>query len=215
MAFNIEKFRANISKYGYLPTSKYEIFVNPPPAMQGSKVAYNATNLLKFRTKNFKAPGIEILNIDAVRYAVGTSQKMPFSAKYEDISFSVLLDRNSELWNFWYEWERLIFQFSPFDDGSYRFASYAAEYKKNYATTIQLLVYTNDGNISNRFNFYDIYPVGMKEVALDWDQQSKLAQLDIVMNYKEYTSISSQKPITDLPVRGTIEGFRSDGTLIK
>lgn len=201
MAFNIEKFRSHISGWGYLPTNKYEVFLNPPPFMRGSELAYNATGLLKFRAKNFKAPGIEILNIDAVRYGVGTSQKMPFTAKFEDISFSVLLDKNSELWNFWYEWERKIFQFSPFDNGNYRFASYATEYKNEYATTMQLIVYTNTGDISNKFNFYDIYPVGIKEVKLDWEEQSSLASLEVVMNYKEYTSTVSQRPITDVPIK--------------
>lgn len=215
MAFNIERFRTNISDWGYISNNKYEIYLNPPPAMRTSETAYNATGLIKFRTKSFKAPGINIVAVDTARYGVGTTQKQPISAMYEDLALSVLLDKNSELWNFWYEWERLIFQFSPFDDGNYRFASYATEYKKNYATTMQLIVYTSTGDISNKFNFYDIYPVSMKDVSLDWEEQSTLASLDILMNYKEYTSVSSQKPITDLPVKGTIEGFRSDGTPIK
>lgn len=197
MAFNIEQFKSNISRYGYISTNKYEVIITPPPAMQRTAVATNAAELLKFRTKNFKAPGIEILNVDVIRYGLGTSQKMPFSAKFEDISFSVLLDKNSELWNFWYEWHRIIFQFSPNlrIQGS---ATYTTEYKKNYATTIELNVYNENGYISNKFNFYDIYPVSMKEVALHWEEQSTLAELELVMNYKEYTSTPILHPMIDL-----------------
>ena len=196
MPFNINEFKSNISRYGYLSTNKYEIIITLPPAMRKIAAATNAKELLKFRTKNFEAPGIQILNVDVIRYGLGTSQKMPFSAKFADISFSVLLDKNSELWNFWYQWHRLIFNFSPSNENT--FASYVTEYKTNYATTLELNVYNENGYISNKFNFYDIYPVSMKEVELHWEQQSTLAELELIMTYKEYTSIPTLHPMIDL-----------------
>ena len=194
MAFNINEFRSNISKSGYLQNNKYEVIITSPPAMQkrGIARAQDAAKLMTFRTSTFEAPGIELKSVDIIRYGTGTSQKMPFSAKFEDITFEVLLDKNSELWNFWYEWERLIFKFSPFN--SVGLAPYVTEYKRNYATTIDLKVYSQEDKVSAEFKFIDIYPISIKEVELQWEEQSKLAKLEITMNYKEYTLKTTTTP---------------------
>lgn len=198
MAFNINEFRSNISKSGYLQNNKYEVIITPPPAMQnfgtekGIARAQDAAKLMTFRTSTFEAPGIGLKSVDIIRYGTGTSQRMPFSAKFEDITFEVLLDKNSELWNFWYEWERLIFKFSPFN--SVGLAPYVTEYKRNYATTIDLKVYSQEGKVSAEFKFIDIYPISIKEVELHWEEQSELAKLEITMNYKEYTLKTTTTP---------------------
>ena len=49
---------------------------------------------------------------------------------------------------------------------------------------IDLIVYSQEGKKSAKFQFIDIYPISIKEVELNWQEQSTLSKLEITMDYK-------------------------------
>jgi hypothetical protein len=209
MPFNINEFKSNIEDFGYLKTNQFEVLVTPPPILFGrnlnilgtpfevGRVLYNS----RFRIEQVKAPGISLMSSDISRYGIGPTQKQPFNAQYQDTSFSILVDGYGEAWQFWYNWIRTIFEFNGKEsalfglDGANRFPSYTAEYKENYATTMQIVIYDNFGNAIQRINLYDAFPSSLREVQFTWGQ-GDLLRIAVTITYSGFTMVGS-----------TLEGF--------
>ncbi|CAB4162752.1 hypothetical protein UFOVP787_106 [uncultured Caudovirales phage] len=212
MPFNINSFKSNIQDYGVLKNNKFELLVTPPQIMLGNTlnnlgtpvsiadVIYNT----RFRVDQIQAPGVSLLSVDNSRHGVGPTQKQPFSAQFQEISFSIIVDGFGEIWQFWYNWVRNIFQFngtdSSFSGDAYSIASYASEYKDNYATTMQLIIYDDFGNSIQKINLYQAFPGSIREIPLSWGDNQNLLRLNISVSFSEYTIVgSSLENVQSLP----------------
>lgn len=199
MPFNIENFKSNLDEYGYLQNNKYELWVNPPRMFEGASLTTESTQSspndimrnLKFRIDSVKAPGIQLLSADNNRYGVGPTQKQPFNAQFNELGFSFVSDVFGELWQYWYNWIREIYQFNGRDGNSDTLAGYTSRYKEEYATFIQLIIYNNEGDIVQSFNFYDAFPTSINEVPLSWNDTNQLVRVGVTLSYKEFTIQSS------------------------
>jgi len=192
MPFNINSFRTNLRDYGYLDNNSFSVMVQTPPALfnaflgnQGTPTSmYKIAQNMEFRIDQVRVPGISLLTADVQRYGVGPIQKQPLSAQYSEINFSILCDHYCEIWQYWYNWTRTVFQYNGTSGG---FApSYTAEYKQNYASTIVIFIYDHFGNIIQKVNFFEAYPTALREVPLGWGDPN-LMKMNISMIYTEYT----------------------------
>jgi hypothetical protein len=203
MAFNINSFRTNLRDFGYLDNNSFSVMVQTPPGLfnkflgnQGTPTAmYKIARNMEFRIDQVRVPGISLLTADVNRYGIGPIQKQPISAQYSEINFSILCDHYCEIWQYWYNWARLIFEFNGTSGGSS--PSYTAEYKQNYATTIVVFIYDHYGNIIQKVNFFETFPTAVREVPLGWADPN-LIKMNISMMYTEYTiEGSSLEPKTE------------------
>lgn len=204
MPFNINSFKTNISDFGVLPTNKFELYVNPPNALINNNInnmdkevnVRDTISMMKFRSETLNAPGIALLTAPINRYGLGTPQKYPVNALFSDISLTIISDRYGDIWQFWYNWIRTVWQFTGVEDGSAtgkssRFATYTAEYKDEYSSTMQILIYDAFGKVQQTINLYEAYPVTMKDVALSWDSTDDLMKINVNITYKDYTLVGS------------------------
>lgn len=200
MPFNINKFTSQLGKQSYLTNNKFEFYVSPPNILRGNYIVNTGNDatisdivdMLKFRIDETTTPVSSIITADIQRYGIGPTQKYPFMNQFNEINISVLADGWGNIWQFWHDWLNNIFNFSGIEPGpgsgnAQRFPSYTAQYKINYATMAQLIIYDIFGNIAQRINFYDLFPITMKEVVLDWNSENELLRLDLTLTYKEYT----------------------------
>ena len=199
MTFNISRFKSNIDGYSYLKTNSFEVIITPPSILQNSALnnigtptsISDITNNLRFRIDQVRTPAIALQNADIAKYGVGPTQKMPISAAFGDISLSILSDGYGEIWQFWHNWIKTIFDFTSTDSSQVgaanRIATYSAEYKSNYSTTMQIIIYDMYGNAIQRINLFEAFPTSMREVILNWGDVGNLLKLDIDLAYTEYT----------------------------
>lgn len=202
MAFNINNFKTNIQNYGYLPSNKFELFLSPPSMLRGSNLnnpsgkESTIETIMRnhaFRIDQIRAPGINLAVVDNAPYGIGTNQKFPVNAQFNDLSFEVYSDGYGEIWQFWHNWLNMIFGFTsktnPNDTPGKvsEFAKYTTKYKDEYATTMQLRIYDNFGNNIQNFNFYDAFPISLREVPLSWGATNDMIRLTIGISYKEHT----------------------------
>ena len=213
MPFNIESFKSNISQDGYLNNNKYEVIIVPPPmfsvnlARNGIRLSssYGVANSLRFRVDSIKAPGITVLSADNNRYGVGPTQKNPFNVQFNEIGLSFITDKNADLWQFFYQWTREIFQYNSDDTvlssvGSIasifglnlgglfnNSPSYSANYKEDYASMIQIYIYDNVGNVAQVVNLYDAFPTSINEVNLGWANNNQAMRIGVTLTFKEFT----------------------------
>jgi hypothetical protein len=205
MPFNINSFKTNVSDFGVLPTNKFELYVSPPNLLINNEInnlgkgaaVRDTINMLKFRSESLNAPGIALRTANINRYGIGPEQKYPVNAQqFADMQISIISDRYGDIWQFWYNWIRAVWQFNGVEDGtatgkSSRFATYTAEFKDEYSTTMQLLIYDTFGKVQQTINLYEAYPTTLREIGFDWSDDDNLLRINVSISYKDYTLVGS------------------------
>jgi hypothetical protein len=204
MSFNINRFLTNIRDFGYLDNNSFTVMVQTPPVManafmnnQGTPTSLaQITKNMSFRIDQVRAPGISLATADINRYGIGPTQKQPFSAQFQEVNISVLGDHYCEFWQYWYNWERAVFQFNGTSNGG-QAPNYTAEYKDQYSSTIVIFIHDHYGNIIQKINLFEAYPTALREVPLSWGD-SNLMKINVQIAYTEYTientSIQQNQP---------------------
>jgi hypothetical protein len=181
MPFNIERFKNNIEQYGYVKNNHFQIAIRPPNVINNNV----AVDMIRFRADSIKLPGITILTADNQRYGVGPTQKQPHAANFSENSISMICDKEGELWRFWYEWSRRIFQFNGAEN---QIPGYYTEYKDNYSTTVQISVYDPNGYLIQTFNLFEAFPTSIQETNMNWGN-SELIRLNVGLTYASYNLV--------------------------
>lgn len=205
MTFNINRIKENISGYGYLKQNKFEVFVQVPPFLQNSSLNVNGNetnvntlnDIHRFRIEQVRAPGISLLSSDVRRYGIGPTQKFPYNAQYFDTTFSILVDKNTTIWDFWYNWVNGIFNFNGTEANGTnlisggRIPTYTTRYKDVYSTIMMIVLYDDFGNTVKTINLYDAFPSSIREIPLAWNDSQSLLRLSVSITYSSYTIVGS------------------------
>lgn len=196
MPFNIDAFKTNIEDSGYLLNNKFTLYVLPPPILgqtttlnPGQATTSEISRLISFRADQIRTPNINISAAGINRYGVGPIQKQPFSAEFNDISVSLVSDGNAEIWQFWHNWLRSIFQFTGTENPTGTvvngIANYYTYYKDEYSTMMSILIYDQYGQEIQKIDLLNAFPVSLSPVQLSWGT-SDLLRISVNITYKEY-----------------------------
>lgn len=200
MPFNINAFKFEIDTYGYLKTNAFEVFVFTPPILRDFEISnagtpfspFSINRHLKMRIEQVVIPGMSLQSADVRRYGVGTVQKMPVAAQsYGDITLSILLDGFGEIYHFWETWMRKIYEFNGVSSSSVgsvgnAFPGYVSEYKDQFSTDMQIVVYDHFGNTIKKINLKEAFPSSMRDITLAWGSEG-LMRLQVGISYTEQT----------------------------
>ena len=207
MPFNIESFKQNISDFGTLQTNKFEVIIKPPDTLLNSSIGNNSNpatardtiKLIKFRASAVNSPGVAILCSDVARYGIGPIQRYPYTAQFNFIELTMISDRYGDLWQFWHNWMKTIYEFTGTESATgsqaNRIPTYTAQYKDDYSTIMQIILYDNFGNAITRTNLYDIFPMTFSDTPLNWEDENSLLKIHVTLTFKEFTIVGST--ITD------------------
>lgn len=203
MPFNISTFKSNLDRYGYLQNNKFEVYVRPPNVLINKNIlnlrnqqnVFDIVRLLKFRIEEIKIPGIALYTADVYRYGIGSSSKYPFTSVVSEITLTMVADQYSFIYQFWHHWLRSVFEFNGVENNQNsqvnRIPTYTADYRDNYSTMLQIIVYDNEGNEVTTYNLYDAFPISMRESALLWEDNNDLLNVSINLTFKEFTVAQS------------------------
>lgn len=194
MPFNINEFKADISDKGYLKSNLFEVYITPPRI---SGVSSELARHMSHRIEQVRAPGINFMSADINRYGVGPTQKQPFNAQFNEISFTILCDNYGDIWQFWHDWLRYIYDFTPLaSPGNGNIISqsnYSLKYKDDYSTTMSIVVYDVGGSASKRIDLYQAFPTSIREIPLSWEDSNNLIKLGVSVTFKEYTLVAARQ----------------------
>lgn len=214
MSFNINNFKSNIDSFGYIKNNKFEVFIQPPRFLRNKTLNINnrrssvrkITEILRYRIEQVRTPSVSLLSNDTNIFGIGPTQKMPYNAQFFDTTFSVLLDRNTDLWDFWYAWTNAIFNFNgqesdgnnPFLGG--RIPNYCVEYKDEYSTNMSIVIYDDTGRTVKTINLYEAFPSSIREIQLAWNDNVNLMRLSITVTYSNYSIVGQNTSLTSQPL---------------
>lgn len=204
MAFNIDRFKENLNSFGYIKNNKFEVYVHVPKFLQNKTMKVNGRDtslarigsVLKYRVNRVTTPGVSLATVDVFRYGIGTTQKMPYGSQFFDVSLALMLDKNTDFWDFWYNWMNGIYNFNGQEpNGNNIFSggkipNFAAEYKDEYSTTVSIIIYDDQGKAVKTITLYEAYPSSLKDMTLSWSETNLLA-LSLTMTYTNYTIVGS------------------------
>jgi hypothetical protein len=228
MSFNVNRFKQNINDFGYAKPNLFEVFVGTPNFFQNKNIRVGGretsvkglNDLLRFRIEQVMVPGVSLMSVDTNRYGIGPTQKMPFNAQYTDTTFSILLDRNTDLWDFWYNWTNGIFNFNGQEpDGNNvftggRIPTYTTEYKDEYSTNMMIVMYDQTGKTIKTINLYEAFPSSIRSIPLGWNDNNNLIRLAISVTYSSYTIIGSNlNENSSQPSTGGASSTTTTGTI--
>lgn len=192
MPFNINEFKTDINDKGYIKTNYFEVFVSPPPV---SGVSTSLVRHMTHRIEQVRIPGINFMSADINRYGIGPTQKQPYNAQFNEISLTILCDNYGDIWQFWHDWLRAIYQFTPAatpGNGTVNAqANYNVSYKDQYSSTMSIVLYDIGGTVIKRIDLYQAFPTSIREMPLSWEDSNNLLKLGVSVTFKEYTLVSA------------------------
>jgi hypothetical protein len=199
--FNVDLFRSNVGKNGFVQSNKYEVIIQP-----NQNFDYIFTNGdtqastndivkdLRYRCIDAALPGVALRTMDTNRYGPGVLEKMPFTANYTDTSLTFICDKNGSTYNFWYGWLNYIFVGNGKDSQNSAIQNtinsnrpyYTTAYKDDYAASINIIVYENSGKPSLNYTLYKAYPLSINDSPLSWANNNNLLKLTVNMTFREW-----------------------------
>jgi hypothetical protein len=205
MTFDINSFKAELTKNGYLRPWEYSILLTAPPALTGAQFVNqnqqlnsgDVQGLISLRATQARTPTAQLEWLDIPRYGMGLKQGAPYNAVIKDCNFAIICDRHGNLYNFFHSWLNSVFTFSPIANAqaggvsNQNRANYLVNYKDNYVTDITINMYDLIGNIAIQFILFQAFPITIQQIPLDWEEGKHLVELVIAIDYRDYSVSTS------------------------
>lgn len=193
MAFDLQPFIENISNYGTVLSSKYDVSITLPPIMQtnasNSNYAYfNAfTDILPFRAISCTTPGAAFLMTETNKWGVGPRIKQPYNVGFADVRMTFLADSESVIESFCQSWMNLTYNYSYSTQNS---ATFLTNFRKGATGIASPIVninkYDRSGDIVSTYVLIDVIPTLFVPSPLDWNATDDLGKFTLGLNYVSY-----------------------------
>lgn len=205
--FDINSFRAEINKNDMLPTHSY--LVTFAPFRLGSEanvpltefVRYNSDKLI-LRCESVVLPSVQVLEEENVRrYGYGPVEKVPYGMQFNDLTLTWLVDKRSELLDFFYQWMNTIVNYetrgvSQMLTGSDRagldnYLGYEVGYKDEYSCPlVRVRVYDRELNTVTEYILYDVFPMNIQSQNLAYAQEDEAQKLTVTFAFTNMQTLT-------------------------
>jgi len=188
MPFNINDFTQNINDYGTASSSKYDINISLPIALQDtsfSLITASMNDLIPFRADDVTTPGVALLTNDTNKWGIGPRIKQPYNAVLSPVTIRFIADSSGELEAFFNTWFNLGFNYS---EDSSTVPTFNANYRSDVVSSqINIIKYDRTGNVINSYNLYNALPVMISPIRMGWDEQNQIIKFMVSFTYQSFT----------------------------
>ena len=213
MAFNIQDFKTNTSKSGFLRNNKFELEIRIPTALTsalggltGTQSAVNTetARTLKYWCEVGQLPGVSVATHEVRRYGYGPFERKPTTVTFKDINITVLSDGNGNNWDLFQKWIQYIHNFDFGRAGNntntnFGMRVFQTNYKSNYATDIDIKSYDDSGNIKIHLKLNEAYPTFLGEIGLAWNDANSIMRIPLTFTFFTWTNEKTGDLFRTLP----------------
>jgi len=191
MTFEINKFRSEIDTGGVLKTNRFMVQFNAPPSMGGKKIADG----FLLRCDAVQWPGVSFTTMDAPpRAGYGASEVIPIAPIFEDVTLNFIVDKNSNLHKFFFEWINTVVNLQSEGQSRYKdkndknYSPYEVGYKDEYCTDIEIHMIreTGENDKAMTAKLYRAFPRAMPGFDLNWASNDEILKLNVQFTYTDY-----------------------------
>lgn len=205
--FNMKNFKGEIFSTGILPTNKYLVTFAPPKSMgnryevrdlASAFVGSNNVQMdrISLRCDSVQLPGMALGTVTGLRYGYGAMEEIPYSAIFDKITLSWIVDKESDIHRFFYKWMNTIVNFhsagqtgmlSGNNRGTVKnMHTYEVGYMDSYTTDIEVFVYGQDNKKVMSAKAYRAYPTQLPNIDLNWSTNDEFMKLSIPFAYTDF-----------------------------
>ena len=195
---NINEFIGHVEKNGLAKTNKFTIFINKPfAAPDNGPFNDGKSRDFKFSCESIEFPGRGLLTSDNRIY--GTSFKTPYGNDYQEITLTLLCDRELSEKRYFDNWIEFINPSSSFD----------FQYRDDYVTDLKIMQMQDDGATTYICSLLEAYPLSVGALSANWSDDG-FHRVQIRMTYRYWTSEENQFTTAEdtLPRRSGRRGGR-------
>jgi hypothetical protein len=222
-SFNINSFRSEVLENDVLSTHSYLVSFSPFRAgfdenAPLTRFVTNKRNTLILRCENVVLPTSSLLEEENIRrYGYGPVEKVPYGIQFSDVTMTWLVDKNSELIEFFNQWMNTIVMhdspntlmrgglkrpglglYSPFEIG----------YKDAYTNpTVKITVYNKQNETTTIYEMYDVFPMNIQAMNLSWADENELQKLTVTFAYTNM-KVRAPRAKDDLPQENFVASGR-------
>ena len=222
-SFNINSFRSEVLENDVLSTHSYLVSFSPFRAgfdenAPLTRFVTNKRNTLILRCENVVLPTSSLLEEENIRrYGYGPVEKVPYGIQFSDVTMTWLVDKNSELIEFFNQWMNTIVMhdspntlmrgglkrpglglYSPFEIG----------YKDAYTNpTVKITVYNKQNETTTIYEMYDVFPMNIQAMNLSWADENELQKLTVTFAYTNM-KVRAPRANDDLPQENFVASGR-------
>jgi hypothetical protein len=196
--FNIANFSAVVNKRGVLRPNKFLMRFNPSflsVFTASSQALFSAVNReLEFWCDSASIPGVSLSLRQLLRYGYGPVEKKPVAPIFNDVAFTIINDGASYNLEFFQQWLMFInrFDLRTGDLKAGNPAAFELEYKKYYATGLQVYVYntaginqTQQGPVM-KVTFREAYPIHIADTQLNWADNQNIMRIPVTFTFHDW-----------------------------
>lgn len=187
MPFNIDEFKSNGAKFGFIRPAYFLANIARTPGFLMARGA--DPRFLIYLCSSGNLPGITVATSDERRWGYGPSQKIPYDVLHPDVTLTFYADGNGDAVAFFDEWMRSIVTYTHPGD-TFKGASYGeVQYPSNYYTNLELYAYNEAPGVNDpieilRYTLYDAFPISMSDISMDWSNDSAIASFSVTFAYR-------------------------------
>ena len=190
MAFDIQRFNAEATGYGFIRPAHFLAAIPQPPAWYKG-----TTRWLSYLCSSGNLPGTQILTSEERNIGYGPSRKIPYDVAHGDVTLTFYSDGNGEVLAFFDNWLRNTVAFgNPDKSDPISGASYGeVQYPGHYEAQLQIYQYNeNPGPNADsaveiiKYTMDKAYPVSVSDVQLDWSNGEAIQTVTVTFTYKTF-----------------------------
>jgi hypothetical protein len=154
----------------------------------------NKRNTLMLRCENVVLPSPSILDEENIRrYGYGPVEKVPYGVQFSDVTMTWVVDKNSEIIDFFHQWMNTIVHHDSKNTAMYpnysrpglqKYNPFELGYKDAYANPIvRIYVYNRQNQTTTTYEMYDVFPMNIQAMNLSWADENQVQKLTITFAY--------------------------------
>lgn len=208
--FSINTFMAEIAKNDILPTHSYLVTFSPfrINSLTGKYLSsFTEDSAIGLRCDTAILPGIRLLKNETVyRYGYGPIERVAYSAQFNDIQMTWIVDNRGNIMEFFNRWMQAIVNFdsagtndmrTPNNVGGLSYSPYEVGYKDDYACPkMNIHVYDSKLNSVITYEIYDVFPSAINDVPVAWGEQDTMMRLSVEFSYTDIKILTPRSSLT-------------------
>lgn len=207
MALSISDFKSEIDTYGILKSNRYEVEISIPKKLTGWR---DISKSMRLRCSSVRTPGFEFVQGSRLlpRAGYGPTEYVPVGVQYLQVECNFLVDANSNVLKFFYDWANAIVNFRArgqlYDQVSEKkLQPYELSYRKDvWAENMTIHVY-NERSVSGsskremaspvlKYKLYRVLPLQLAQFQMGWGDASKAIEYPVMFEYTDFEVLDTK-----------------------